>query len=121
GGRGWPAGPGRGPFVVVRLRAGLLRRTTDEGGRQGGLEKGLARRGDNVTANQLIQILTSATFLLVFIAVLVRAIRHPSRESIDIALFFSAPAFSIAQAPIAQALGVQSPTLSLVSGALILA
>ncbi len=74
-----------------------------------------------MTANQLIQILTSATFLLVFIAVLVRAIRHPSRESIDIALFFSAPAFSIAQAPIAQALGVQSPTLSLVSGALILA
>ena len=74
-----------------------------------------------MTANQLIQLLTSATFLLVFIAVLVRAIRHPSRESIDIALFFSAPAFSIAQAPIAQALGVQSPTLSLVSGALVLA
>ena len=74
-----------------------------------------------MTAIQLIQILTNATFLLVFIAVLVRAIRHPSRESIDIALFFGAPAFSITQGPVASALGIQSPTLSLVSAALILA
>jgi len=74
-----------------------------------------------MTAIQLIQVLTNATFLLVFIAVLVRAIRRPSRESIDIALFFGAPAFSITQGWVASALGIQSPTLSLISGALILA
>jgi signal transduction histidine kinase len=74
-----------------------------------------------MTAIQLIQVLTNATFLLVFIAVLVRAIRRPSRENIDIALFFGAPAFSITQGPVAQALGIESPTLSLISGALILA
>ena len=74
-----------------------------------------------MTAIQLIQVLTNATFLLVFIAVLVRAIRRPSRESIDIVLFFGAPAFSITQGWVAQALGIQSPTLSLVSAALILA
>jgi signal transduction histidine kinase len=74
-----------------------------------------------MTAIQLIQVLTNATFLLVFIAVLVRAIRRPSRESIDVALFFGAPAFSITQGWVASALGIQSPTLSLISGALILA
>ncbi len=74
-----------------------------------------------MTAIQLIQVLTNATFLLVFIAVLVRAIRRPSRESIDIVLFFGAPAFSITQGWVAQSLGIQSPTLSLVSAALILA
>jgi signal transduction histidine kinase len=74
-----------------------------------------------VTASQLIQLLTSATFLLVFIAVLLRAIRRPSRESIDVALFFGAPAFSIVQGQVAQALDIRNPTLSLVSAALVLA
>jgi signal transduction histidine kinase len=74
-----------------------------------------------MTAIQLIQLLTSATFLLVFIAVLVRAIRRPSRESIDIALFFGAPAFSIVQGQVASALGIRSPALSLFSSALVLA
>ncbi|TME88828.1 MAG: hypothetical protein E6I44_05110 [Chloroflexi bacterium] len=74
-----------------------------------------------MTASQLIQLLSSATFVLVFVAVLVRAIRRPSRESIDIALFFGAPAFSIVAGQVASALGIRSPTLSLVSAALILA
>jgi signal transduction histidine kinase len=73
-----------------------------------------------MTAAQLLQVLTNATFLLVFIVVLVRAIRRPSRESIDIALFFGAPAISITIGWVAQPLGIQSPTLSLISSALIL-
>ncbi|HEV8672355.1 MAG TPA: ATP-binding protein [Candidatus Limnocylindria bacterium] len=74
-----------------------------------------------MTAIQLIQGLTNVSFLLVFLAVLVRAIRRPSRESIDIALFFGAPAISITQNWVTQALGIRDPTLSLISGALILA
>jgi signal transduction histidine kinase len=79
------------------------------------------REGGRVTAIQLIQGLTNVSFLLVFLAVLVRAIRRPSRESIDIALFFGAPAISITQNWVTQALGIRDPTLSLISGALILA
>ncbi|HJW49672.1 MAG TPA: ATP-binding protein [Candidatus Limnocylindria bacterium] len=74
-----------------------------------------------MTAIQLLQLLTNAAFLLVFVAVLVRAIRRPTRESIDIALFFGAPAISITQGWVVAALGIQSPTLSLISGALVLA
>jgi signal transduction histidine kinase len=73
-----------------------------------------------MTAAQLLQVLTNATFLLVFIVVLIRAIRRPSRESIDIALFFGAPAISITIGWVAEPLGIQSPTLSLISSALIL-
>jgi signal transduction histidine kinase len=74
-----------------------------------------------VTALQLLQLLTNAAFLLVFLVVVVRAIRRPSRESIDIALFFGAPAISITQSWVVAALGIQDPTLSLISGALVLA
>jgi signal transduction histidine kinase len=74
-----------------------------------------------MTAIQLLQLLTNAAFLLVFLVVVVRAIRRPSRESIDIALFFGAPAISITQSWVVAALGIQSPTLSLISGALVLA
>jgi signal transduction histidine kinase len=74
-----------------------------------------------MTAAQLLQSLTSATFVLVFVLVLVRAIRRPSRESIDVALFFGAPAIAITIGLVAVPLGIQSSTLSLVSGALILA
>jgi signal transduction histidine kinase len=74
-----------------------------------------------VTAQQLVQGLTNATFLAVFIAVLVRAIRRPSRENVDVALFFGAPAISITQTWVLQALDIQNTTLSLLSGALILA
>jgi signal transduction histidine kinase len=74
-----------------------------------------------VTALQLFQLLANASFLLVFIVVLVRAIRRPSRESIDVALFFGAPAASITLTWVLQELGIQNATLSLASFALILA
>ena len=74
-----------------------------------------------MTAVELLRLLTNASFLLVFVAVVVRAIRRPSRESIDVALFFGAPAISITYGWVAQALGFRDPTLSLMSGALILA
>jgi signal transduction histidine kinase len=74
-----------------------------------------------VSAIQLLQLLTNAAFLLVFVAVVVRAIRRPSRESIDVAIFFGAPAISITQSWVVAALGIQNPTLSLISGALVLA
>jgi signal transduction histidine kinase len=81
----------------------------------------VAGGGVVVTANQLLQVLTNVAFLLVFATVLVRAVRRPSRESVDVALFFGAPAVSITQSWVMQALGIQNPTLSLISGALILA
>jgi signal transduction histidine kinase len=74
-----------------------------------------------VTAAQLLQVLTNVSFLLVFAVVVVRAVRRPSRESIDIALFFGAPAIAITQGWVVQALAIRNPTLSLISGALILA
>jgi signal transduction histidine kinase len=74
-----------------------------------------------MTAAQLLQLLVGVSFVLLFIAVVVRTIRRPSRESIDVALFFGAPAASITYSWISQATGFRDPTLSLVSGALILA
>jgi signal transduction histidine kinase len=74
-----------------------------------------------MTAVQLLQLLTNVSFLLVFAVVVVRAVRRPSRESIDIALFFGAPAIAITQGWIVQTFGIRDPTLSLISGALILA
>jgi signal transduction histidine kinase len=83
--------------------------------------QGLARGGFGLTAAQLLQLLTSVTFVVVFVAVTVRAIRRPSRESLDIALFFGAPAIAITQSWAAQTLGIRDATLSLISAALILA
>jgi signal transduction histidine kinase len=74
-----------------------------------------------LTALQALQLLTTASFLLVFVAVVGRAIRRPSRETVDVALFFGAPAIFITQSSVLEALGMQAPTLSLISGALILA
>jgi signal transduction histidine kinase len=74
-----------------------------------------------MTAAQLLQLLTSVTFLIVFVAVTVRAVRRPTRESLDIALFFGAPAIAITASWAAQALGVRDATVSLISAALILA
>jgi signal transduction histidine kinase len=74
-----------------------------------------------MTALQLLQLLADVSFLLVFVAVLARAIRRPSRERIDVALFFGAPAISITQIWVLEALGIRNPALSLISGALILA
>lgn len=74
-----------------------------------------------MTALQLLQLLANVSFLLVFVAVLARAIRRPSRERIDVALFFGAPAISITLSWVTQAFGIRDPTLSLISGALILA
>lgn len=74
-----------------------------------------------MTALQLLQLLTNAAFLLVFLVVAARAVRRPTRESIDVALFFGAPAISITQSWVLQALGIRNPTLSVISSALVLA
>jgi signal transduction histidine kinase len=74
-----------------------------------------------VTASQLLQVLTSVSFVIVFLLVVVRAIRRPSRESIDIALFFGAPAIAITYSWVAQTLGIRDTTLSLIVVALFLA
>jgi energy-converting hydrogenase Eha subunit A len=74
-----------------------------------------------MTAAQLIGLITAAVFVFVLVVVVVRAVRRPSRESIDIALFFVAPAIAIMQGWVARAIGVEGATVSLVAGALILA
>ena len=74
-----------------------------------------------MTAVQLLLLLTSVSFLFVLVAVVVQAIRRPSRGSIDLALFFGAPAVAILVGSIAQALGQRTTTVSLISSALILA
>lgn len=85
------------------------------------MDRYLAQGGRLVTAVQLLMLLTSASFLLVLVAVLLRAVRRPSRESIDVALFFGAPAIAIGLTSVTQWLGVRTPTVSLIAGALILA
>ncbi|HET9809614.1 MAG TPA: ATP-binding protein [Candidatus Limnocylindria bacterium] len=74
-----------------------------------------------MTAAQLLLLLTSVSFLLVLVAVVVEAIRRPSRGSIDLALFFGVPAVAILVGSVAQALGQRTTTVSLISSALILA
>jgi signal transduction histidine kinase len=74
-----------------------------------------------MTAAQLLLLLTSVSFLLVLVAVIVQAIRRPSRGSIDLALFFGAPAVAILISSVAQALDQRTTTVSLTSSALILA
>jgi len=74
-----------------------------------------------VSASQLLQLLTSVSFILVFVLVVVRLVRRPSRESLDIALFFGAPAIAITVSWIMQTLGIRNTTVSLISGALIIA
>jgi signal transduction histidine kinase len=74
-----------------------------------------------MTALQLLGLITAGAFAFVLVVVVVRAVRRPSRESIDIALFFLAPAVAIMQGWVARAIGVPGATVSLVAGALILA
>ena len=74
-----------------------------------------------VSAIQLLQLITAVAFVLVLAVVLVRAVRRPSRESIDTALFFGAPAIAILLSWGARAVGIPGPTASLISGAFILA
>lgn len=74
-----------------------------------------------MSAIQLLLLLTTISFLVVLGAVVLRAIRRPSRGSFDIALFFGAPAVAITVSSVAQALGLRTPTLSLISSTLILA
>jgi signal transduction histidine kinase len=49
-----------------------------------------------MSADQFLQFTTQAVFLFIFVVVGVRAIRHPRRITIDIALFFAALALIIA-------------------------
>ncbi len=48
-----------------------------------------------MSAEQLIQSLSWAVFLLIFVIVTARAVRQPRRVNVDIALFFSVPALVI--------------------------
>src|SRR5437588_7375345 len=49
-----------------------------------------------MTADQLIQYLTWAVYVLIFVSALLAALRRPLRANIDIALLFAAPAFIVA-------------------------
>ncbi len=62
-----------------------------------------------MTALDLIRFLTSAVFILVFAIVVVRAVRRPSRSTLDVALFFAAPALVLAESAITQVFGVKAP------------
>src|SRR5258706_1545494 len=62
-----------------------------------------------MTALDLIRFLTSAVFILVFAIVVVRAVRRPSRSTLDVALFFAAPALILAESAITQMFGVKAP------------
>ena len=74
-----------------------------------------------MTALQLLQLLTVGAFLVVLVVVVVGAIRRPSRETFDIALFFAVPVIAVIQSVVAGAFGVPRPTVAVVSEALILA
>jgi signal transduction histidine kinase len=62
-----------------------------------------------MSALELIRWLTSAVFILVFAIVVVRAVRRPSRSTLDVALFFAAPALVLAESAITQLFGVKAP------------
>ena len=59
-----------------------------------------------MTADQLLQLLTQALFVGVFLVAALRAVRRPLRPNVDTALLFGAAALSIALTWILQALGV---------------
>src|SRR5258706_915494 len=75
-----------------------------------------------MSALELIRWLTSAVFILVFAIVVVRAVRRPSRSTLDVALFFAAPALVLGESAITQVFGVKAPPeLAIASIVLLLA
>jgi signal transduction histidine kinase len=74
-----------------------------------------------MSADQLIQLLSWAIFMLVFIIVAVRAARAPRLAAIEIALFFSAPALIIVLAVLAAVGSIEpGPTFTALTTALLL-
>jgi signal transduction histidine kinase len=74
-----------------------------------------------MSADQLVQILTQALFLLIFLHVLIRAVRAPRRANLDIALLFGVVALTIAQGWVVAALDLQRERwLETLGGALIM-
>src|SRR5258706_2523814 len=70
---------------------------------------------------ELVRLLTSALFLVVFVGALRTALRERSRTSVDATVLFGALAFVIAQSQIAALVGAQLPAaLGLVSAVLLL-
>jgi hypothetical protein len=59
-----------------------------------------------VTALELIQLLSNMMFLLVFLAVFVRAARSPRRANVDAAIFFGALAAIVGVSLVTRGLGI---------------
>jgi signal transduction histidine kinase len=62
-----------------------------------------------MSALELIQILSNGLFLLVFLAVFVRAVRHPRRANIDAAVFFGALGAVVGLSLVSRMLGITMP------------
>lgn len=60
-----------------------------------------------MTANELIQYISWAVYVLIFLSTTVKAVRRPLRANIDIALFFLVPALIILQTVLLE-LGIES-------------
>lgn len=74
-----------------------------------------------MSADQLIQLLSWAIFMLVFIIVAIRAARAPRLAAIEIALFFSAPALIIVLAILVAAGAIEpGPTFNALTTVLLL-
>lgn len=66
-----------------------------------------------MSANTLLELVTWALYVLVFVSVLIEAVRRPLRSNVDIALFFGAVALIIAEALVVRALGTPAaPSLT---------
>jgi hypothetical protein len=64
-----------------------------------------------VTALELVSLLTQAIFVLIFLLVLWRLLRRPTRTSLDIALFFGAISVAIVESRIASTFRLQQVEL----------
>jgi len=62
-----------------------------------------------VSAAELLRYLSAAVFVLLFAVTLVRAVRRPSRATLDVALFFAVPALVITESGALQLLGLKAP------------
>ena len=75
-----------------------------------------------MTADQLLQALTQAVYVLIFLVVAAEAVRRPSRANVNIALLFGATALIIALGWIRTALHITlPPALTALTGALLMA
>ena len=62
-----------------------------------------------MSAAELLRYLSAAVFVLLFAVTLVRAVRRPSRATLDVALFFAVPALVITESGALQLLGLKAP------------